>query len=638
MAVFKCKMCGGSLDIIERMTVCECEHCGTQQTLPQAHDDDAVNLFNRANNLRSKSEFDKAQALFEKLVTYYPDDSESYWGLVLCKYGIEYVEDPATSKKIPTCHRTQIESVQTDMNFISAIEHADKMQRSIYEREGAEIDRLQKNILSIAYNEQPFDVFICYKETDSDGKRTPDAIIANDIYYQLTREGFKVFYAAITLENKLGHAYEPYIYAALHSAKVMLVIGTKPEYFDSVWIRNEWSRYLKIISQDRSKLIIPCYRDMNAYELPEEFAHLQAQDMSKIGFINDIIHGIKKVINIGKSEKRINDSASNKIENLLKRGALALEECKWEEAKRFYDQILDENVEEYRAYIGLLCAEKQVISEKDLVRLQKDFTGSDNYRKACRFGGKEVESKLFGYNQQGLYDHAIQTLESAKSELQCIDAEILFEVLESFKDSAKKIEVCREKARQIQYDSAVIEMEKANDEETLQNLRKRFEKLGDYRDSGEYLNICDKRIKDILEAKEQSRRNEEIKIITSLEEAEKERNKRNRTIGKIIRLFVAAAIIVFIVTNVIEAKKTSDYKKACILMDNAEYKEAALIFEKISGYSDVDTKIIECDYKYAIELYNNKEYSDALDIFRRHRGYKDTDNYIIDICKLLGDS
>ena len=28
MAVLKCKMCGGSLDITEGMTVCECEYCG----------------------------------------------------------------------------------------------------------------------------------------------------------------------------------------------------------------------------------------------------------------------------------------------------------------------------------------------------------------------------------------------------------------------------------------------------------------------------------------------------------------------------------------------------------------------------------------------------------------------------------
>ena len=42
--------------------------------------------------------------------------------------------------------------------------------------------------------------------------------------------------------------------------------------------------------------MIPCYRDMDAYELPDEFAHLQAQDMSKIGFISDVVRGIKKII------------------------------------------------------------------------------------------------------------------------------------------------------------------------------------------------------------------------------------------------------------------------------------------------------------------------------------------------------
>ena len=32
-------------------------------------------------------------------------EAEAYWGLVLCRYGIEYVNDPATGKKVPTCHR-----------------------------------------------------------------------------------------------------------------------------------------------------------------------------------------------------------------------------------------------------------------------------------------------------------------------------------------------------------------------------------------------------------------------------------------------------------------------------------------------------------------------------------------------------
>lgn len=302
MAVFKCKMCGGTLEI-NNETVAVCQYCGTKQTVPKSRDEVVANLFNRANNLRLKCEFDKAEQVYEKILDIDNSDSEAHWGVVLCKYGIEYVEDPKTYSRIPTCHRTLYEAVLTDVDYLSAIENADAEQEDLYIAEAKIIDELQKNILTIVNSEEPFDVFICYKETDEDGKRTVDSAIANDIYYQLTQEGFKVFYAPITLEDKLGYEYEPYIFAALNSAKVMLVVGTKPEYFDSVWVRNEWSRFIKLTKSDRSKMIIPCYRNMDAYELPDEFAHLQAQDMSKIGFITDVIRGLKKVFNRDESSQ-----------------------------------------------------------------------------------------------------------------------------------------------------------------------------------------------------------------------------------------------------------------------------------------------------------------------------------------------
>ena len=78
-------------------------------------------------------------------------------------------------------------------------------------------------------------------------------MLANDLYHQLTNEGFKVFFSRITLEDKLGTAYEPYIFAALNSAKVMIVIGSKPEYFNAVWVKNEWSRYLALVKQSGGK-------------------------------------------------------------------------------------------------------------------------------------------------------------------------------------------------------------------------------------------------------------------------------------------------------------------------------------------------------------------------------------------------
>ena len=253
MAILKCKMCGGDLTIAEGVSVCECDYCGTKQTVPTVKEEGLNGLFNRANMLRMKSEFDKAESLYEKILQNDSEQAEAYWGLILCKYGIEYVEDPKTFKRIPTCHRTSFDAVIADENYKAALQYADAHQKSVYEAEAKEIDRLQKEILALSKNEEPYDVFICYKETDEQGKRTQDSVIANDIYYQLTQEGFKVFYAAITLEDKLGSAYEPCIFAALNSAKVMLVIGTKAEYFNAVWVKNEWGRFLKMMKADRSK-------------------------------------------------------------------------------------------------------------------------------------------------------------------------------------------------------------------------------------------------------------------------------------------------------------------------------------------------------------------------------------------------
>ena len=52
MAIFKCKMGGGDLEISEGVTVCDCDYCGTKQTVPTAKDENLHGLYNRANTLR----------------------------------------------------------------------------------------------------------------------------------------------------------------------------------------------------------------------------------------------------------------------------------------------------------------------------------------------------------------------------------------------------------------------------------------------------------------------------------------------------------------------------------------------------------------------------------------------------------
>lgn len=110
-----------------------------------------------------------------------------------------------------------------------------------------------------------------------------DSVLAQDIYQALTEKGYRTFFARITLEDVLGREYEPYIFAALNSAKVMLCVGTDYEYFNAVWVRNEWSRFLKMMEKDKAKHLIPCYKGIDAYDIPKEFNKLQAQDLGKVG-------------------------------------------------------------------------------------------------------------------------------------------------------------------------------------------------------------------------------------------------------------------------------------------------------------------------------------------------------------------
>ena len=52
MAILKCKMCGGDLNIAADEKIIECEYCGSTQTIPDGSDEKKTNLFNRANRLR----------------------------------------------------------------------------------------------------------------------------------------------------------------------------------------------------------------------------------------------------------------------------------------------------------------------------------------------------------------------------------------------------------------------------------------------------------------------------------------------------------------------------------------------------------------------------------------------------------
>ncbi len=484
MAGYSCKMCGGTLDITEGLSVCECQYCGSKQTLPKLSDEKKNNLYDRANHFRRNNEYDKAMSIYEQILNEDTEDAESYWSLVLCTYGIEYVEDPLTKKRVPTINRAQMTSIYADENYKSALKYADTMQKILYEEEAREIERIQKGIFEISNKEEPFDVFICYKESDANGRRTQDSVLANELYYQLTQEGFKVFFARITLEDKLGSAYEPYIFAALNSAKVMVVMGTKPEYFNAVWVRNEWSRYLTLIKNGANKILIPAYRDMDPYDLPDEMAYLQAQDMSKLGFMQDLIRGIKKIT--GQENKPVvNQTNATNVtataqqefvsgtgaQALVERAFLFLEDGEFSRADELCEQALNQDPKNAKAYVGKLMVEKKLRTQEALSEGTEALTENNYFQKAIRFAEDSLKNELNRCNQmimdRSVYERAVVSIPASITNDGLLDDKLYGDIVQRLKDAVVSLQ------RIPHWEDSVQKLEECNSWlEKLPNLKK----------------------------------------------------------------------------------------------------------------------------------------------------------------------
>ena len=577
MSVFKCKMCGGTIEFEQGATVGVCDSCGTKQTLPRLDDDRRANLYDRANHFRRNNEFDKAAAIYEQILTEDTTDAEAYWSLVLCRYGIEYVEDPATRKRVPTVNRAQFTSIFDDDNYKSALQYADSYQRTIYEAEAKAINEIQKGILAISQKEEPFDVFICYKETDNNGRRTPDSVLANDLYHQLTQEGFKVFFARITLEDKLGSAYEPYIFAALNSAKVMVVLGTKPEFFNAVWVKNEWSRYLALIKQGQKKMLIPAYKDMDPYDLPEEFSHLQAQDMSKLGFMQDLIRGIKKIAQADAPKttvvkETVVTSTNSNVAPLLKRAFMFLEDGDWERADDFCEQVLNQDPENAQAYLCKLMAELHVKKQDKLKDQAETFDNSNNYQKSIRFADEKLKTELVGYIEhintrnentrvEGIYNHAKNVMSSAISEEKYAEAAHLFESIKYYRDSSdlmdecyKKAEVCRKDAI---YQNAISEANVLS-VASVTHAIKLFQSVSGWRDADDQIAQCEAKLPE-LRKKEKNER---------IERERKAEEKRKRDQKKKKLIIVCASVLAGIIALAILISEISHITKKATLQNS----------------------------------------------------------------------
>ena len=674
MAVFTCKMCGGTLEIEEGMLIATCKYCGTKQTLPRLLSDKTANLYDRANHFRRNNEFDKARNIYERILDEDTTDSEAYWSIVLCMYGIEYVEDPGTHRRVPTVNRIQYTSIYDDDNYKLALQHATPDQRTIYENEARAINEIQKGFLEISQNEEPFDVFICYKETDKNGERTHDSVLAQDIYYQLVERNLRVFFSRITLEDKLGTEYEPYIFAALMSAKVMIVLGTKPEYFNAAWVRNEWTRYLSLTkNSSERKTLIPAFRDMDPYDLPEEFSHLQAQDMNKIGCVQDLVRGVCKIVN--KEPERVvvkkDDpivvshvkSEVSKEEALVQRAFIFLEDKEWSSAAEYFEKALDIDPKYAMAYVGKMLAELKLTRIEMLAQCQESFETNSNYKKAMRFADPKLAQTLNSYltvikeRSEVLRKDAIYRAACAMMSGRRYDEAIeKFTSIVGWRDSRDRIEICKQSTKKNSekfdsdrknriYNEAIALLNAENRPATnliegCGRAKSLFEGLGDWNDSKIRVEECTRRINVLKEkaAQEKADKEKQAKL-----KAVQNKKKAKKFVLVLLAIAVGFAILVGLINIGIsiseKAKVDKKYQAAVELANTGMYEQAIEAFKDLGDYKqskeyidECEKEIINIEYNRAIGLMQSGKYQEAITAFETLGDYKESVAKI-NICK-----
>ena len=403
-----CKICGGPLR--DDGVFLECLACGAKYESRAKKSQNEVMLYNAFDELR-KGEFEEAADSFGCIISKDKNSHEAYWGRALARAGVLFVDD-VDGKKVPTCHRISENSFLQDKDYLAAIEHCDGEVRENYILLGNKIEKIRTEWLNKASKEKPYDIFICYKDSDTENgiERTKDSYEAQNLYTYLTQAGYRVFFSRESLRDKIAEQYEPYIFNAIKTARVMIIYAQNPDYVVSTWVKNEWRRYAKLIAEGEkhSASLVVVYENFDPNLLPSSLKNRQCLDGSKKTFLGDLLRHIEKVfeettcsegsgiekisLKSGRTLKKAKEAGTRQIEqkSLNLNGIdLSLSEKKqlgvvkvmaqnglFDEASELLDSIIKANPDSAEAMMYKLFVKYRAMHVSDFVKIDS-FSDSD---------------------------------------------------------------------------------------------------------------------------------------------------------------------------------------------------------------------------------------------------------------------
>ena len=294
----KCKCCGAPMESAgAENEVITCKYCGSIFTVPKAETaPEALDLIRIGNHDLDVCRFSDAYAAFERAAKIDPEESESYMGMALAEFRVQYIryteKDENTGKENlrlqPICHEMSEKVFSENANYKTAVEKASGARRAEYIRQGKEIDYIRREFRKLENAGLMYDCFICVKVSDdekvtADGRKlyTADAKAAENIYRYLREKGYKPFFSEREAGDRTGADYEALILYALQSSECMLVVCGKESYLQTPWVKNEYGRFTELIGDEEkeSDSIAIVFDGKPIERLPDRKGKLQGIDM-----------------------------------------------------------------------------------------------------------------------------------------------------------------------------------------------------------------------------------------------------------------------------------------------------------------------------------------------------------------------
>ena len=322
-----CLTCGAQLvKISETQYVCPC--CGNKYDIEkQSGPHVPVEAILTANTMRISLNFFQAEIQYKGIIQSYPktDLSDVYWGLFLCEQRCMFESEENDGNRLPSFYDIVDSDIAASENLRNAISSAQKFgetdKADTYIALAKKMEESKKKYRIIKNTSNPYDIFICFKKSKLDSSDyTDDLKLARSIYNQLCKT-YNVFFSEESLNTIVVRDYEPNIYHALYTAKVMLVICSDIRYINAKWVKNEWSRFLQM-SRNTSdpKTIIPIFNgNFTAENLPEELRRFQGLKTdinltsSLLSTIQNIIHPKDNETDFDARFKDLEDKVKNSL-------------------------------------------------------------------------------------------------------------------------------------------------------------------------------------------------------------------------------------------------------------------------------------------------------------------------------------